>query len=771
MSLNLLDTRTAKGDRDNSSLLSPIAYDDDASSINSRDQDTDSEDDALQQRARNSRELLAHDRIVLMEEEELDQLVTDSRRKQELVRRGSALALPNPFRSLGRKPSLGSMSTAGSSNENIISEKASAERQKQNQKQKRRTRRETKRKRILEEAQHGEDGELMYEMEEGGMKEGSSTGDSSESDEYDRRNLNAFANAKSQRGRSWRRWLFIHLLIAIGFAILVLAAWKLSKGRKSSFKLHLTSNGTALFAPTTIIISLDGFRADFLQRGLTPRLNAFVKEGVSPKWMHPSFPSVTFPNHYTLATGLYPEAHGIVGNTFWDPELKAEFHYTDPARSLDPKWWGGEPFWVTAEKQGVSSAIHMWPGSEAHILHEEPAFVDKYNGKEALDNKVSRILGWLDMPGKESGFVDAKGVRPQLIAAYVPNVDSDGHRYGPNSTEIRSTIQQVDTMMDQLFQGLDARNLTNIVNVIVVSDHGMATTDTTRLLQLEDLIDTSKIEHTDGWPLVGLRPKNLDDLQGLYDGLAEKAKSNPNFDVYLRDVNMPERYHFSQNDRIAPLWIVPKTGWAIVSKEEFDVEKAKKEGLVYHPRGLHGYDHEHPLMRAIFIARGPAFPHPANSQVDVFQNIEVYNLLCDSLGLKPKPNNGTLRLPLKPIGIHEAEDEPQVPVDPVTSYSVVSTSSQLAKTQTIHRPSVPPEPTTSPTALPSSTTSTSPLKPHTTSSEAVETPTQKPQGDNKGDQDDKDEASGGPTDTVTGLWDWLTNEIDKVWHKITNGSD
>lgn len=767
MSLSRRDAKKARGDRDNSSLLSAMAYDDDASSINSRDQDTDSEDDALQQRARNSRELLAHDRIVLMEEEELDQLVTDSRRKQELVRRGSALALPNPFKNLVRKPSLGSISTGGSSsNENLMAEKGSSE----NKKQKRRTRRETKRKRILEEAQHGEDGELMYEMEEGGMKEGSSTGSSSESEEYDRRNLNAFANAKVQRGRSWRRWLFIHSLIAIGFAILVLASWKLSKGRKSakSSKVHLVSNGTALFAPTTIIISLDGFRADFLQRGITPRLNAFVKEGVSPKWMHPSFPSVTFPNHYTLATGLYPEAHGIVGNTFWDPELEAEFHYTDPARSLDPKWWGGEPFWMTAEKQGVRAAIHMWPGSEAHILNKEPAFVDKFNGKEALDNKVSRILGWLDMPGKESRSVAVEEMRPQLIAAYVPNVDSHGHKYGPNSTEIRATIQKVDTMMDKIFRGLDERNLTDIVNVIVVSDHGMATTDTTRVLQLEDLIDTSKIEHIDGWPLYGLRPKNPDDLQGLYDGLAEKAKSNPNFEVYLRDVNMPERYHFSKNDRIAPLWIVPKTGWAIAAKEEFDVEKAKKENLVYHPRGLHGYDHEHPLMRAIFIARGPAFPHPANSQVDVFQNIEVYNLLCDSLGLTPKPNNGTLRLPLQPIGTHESEDEPKIPEDPVASYSLTSTSSQAAKTKTIERPSVPPKPTTSSSAAASeqlTMMTTSSLQRHTTSSGAAAgTPTQQPQ-----DPDGAPDSP--PPDKLQSIWDWFSDKIDKVWHKITGGSD
>lgn len=611
-----LDTGPS-GNRDNGSLLSPIAYDDDAASLHSRsDQDTDSDDDQLISRARNSRELRAHDRTVLLEEEEMDKLVTDTRKKQERNRRGSGLAVPNPLKMFGRRPSLSRNVDFNSSSEDLVLEKRNA----------RRARRQKKKERLMDKAQHGEDGELMYEMEEGGMKEGSSTGESSErddSDEMDRFRLNMMAEAKAQRKRGWRRWMFIHSLIAIGFAILVLVAWKLSKNRKSAHvKPALVSNGTALFAPTTLIISLDGFRADFLQRGLTPRLNAFVKEGVSPKWMHPSFPSVTFPNHYTIATGMYPESHGVVGNSFWDPKLKAEFYYTDPARSLDPKWWGGEPFWVTAEKQGVRSAIHMWPGSEAHVLHTEPSIMDKFNGKETLDNKVDRILSFLDMPGYEDESVAFENMRPQLIAAYVPNVDSDGHKYGPNSTEIRDTISNVDTMLDKLFTRLEERNLTDIVNVIIVSDHGMATTDVTRLIQLEDLIDIDKIEHNDGWPLYGLRPKNPDDLQDLYDGLAEKAKTNPNIEVYLRDVNMPERYHFSNNDRIAPLWVIPKTGWAITTKKEFDVKEGLEKGLVYHPRGLHGYDHEHPLMRAIFIARGPAFPHPANSKVDVFREFD-----------------------------------------------------------------------------------------------------------------------------------------------------
>jgi predicted AlkP superfamily pyrophosphatase or phosphodiesterase len=617
MSLRSLQTNPRPVGQDNASLLSPVAYDDDAASIHSRsDQDTDSDDDQMQIRARNSHELRAADRMVLMEEEETDRLVEDTRRQRERGRRGSGLAIPNPLNLFGRGSSQTRPSASNSSTDNLISEK----------RKNRRMRRKEKKDRLLAEARNGEDGELMYEMEEGGMKDGSSTGssDREDSDELDRKNLERVDKAKKERTRNWRRSIILFILIGIAFAMLVLIAWKESLGKKSAPpNQQYVSNGTALFAPTTIIISLDGFRADFLQRGITPRLNAFIKEGVSPKYMLPAFPSVTFPNHYTLATGLHPESHGIVGNTFWDPDMQAEFYYTDPARSLDAKWWNGEPFWVTAEKQGIRTAIHMWPGSEAHIGGTEPSYLDKYNGKEPLKNKVARIFEFLDKPGQEDKAAEVRDMRPQLIAAYVPNVDSDGHKYGPNSTEIRSTIRRADNMLEDIFEGLEQRNLTGIVNVIVVSDHGMATTDVTRLIQLEDLVDLNKIEHTDGWPLVGLRPRNSDDLQGLYEELAERSKTNPNFEVYLRDVNMPERYHFSKNPRIAPLWIVPKTGWAIVKKDEMIVEEAKAKRLIYHPRGLHGYDHEHPLMRAIFVARGPAFPHPPNSQIPVFRKFKL----------------------------------------------------------------------------------------------------------------------------------------------------
>lgn len=421
-----------------------------------------------------------------------------------------------------------------------------------------------------------------------------------------------------RRTRFWRR-TGIYISIVVLFVVLLAAAYRLSTPKDILDAEAMRTNGTSLFSPTTILISLDGFRADFLYRNLTPTLNQFIQEGISPKYMLPSFPSVTFPNHYTMATGMYPEAHGVVGNTFWDPMLEKEFYYTDPERSLQPFWWGGEPLWVTAEKQKVRTAVHMWPGSEAHVLEQKIAYVDKYNGSELLPLKVNRILNLLDVPGHKDIGAKVDAPRPQLIAAYVPNVDGDGHRYGPNSTEIRQTIANADAMLGAILKGLHERNLTKIVNVVVVSDHGMATTDVSRMIQLEDLVDPAELAHIDGWPLYGLRPKDPSALHRLYDQIKDRTKDNPNVEVYLRDENMPERYHFSKNERIAPLWIIPKTGWAIVDKNEFDVEDGKKTGEVYHPRGLHGYDHEHPLMRAIFVARGPAFPHVPGSRMEPFR--------------------------------------------------------------------------------------------------------------------------------------------------------
>ncbi|KAK8213322.1 hypothetical protein M8818_002621 [Zalaria obscura] len=598
----------------------------------------------------------------------------------------------------------------------------------------------------------GEESELMYEMEEGGHRESSES--SGNSSEVDRQKLEEIISKPRSRKARAGKIAGVHIVIFIAFLGLIFGAYKASKSTKKQVQkvddALLLSNGTSSFAPTTILVSLDGFRADFLHRNITPNLNALVSAGVSPQYMLPSFPSVTFPNHFTLVTGLYPESHGVVGNTFWDIDLQEEFYYTDPARSMQPKWWQGEPIWVTAEDQGVRTAIHMWPGSEAHIGDIEPAYVDKYDGKEALPNKVNRVLGLLDLPGANEPGASLDSPRPQLIAAYVPNVDADGHLYGPNSTEIRSTIAAVDTMIGDLVHGLQVRNLTDIVNIIVVADHGMASTSTSRMIQLDDLIDMSLIEHTDGWPLYGLRPKNEADLGDLYIRLKEEAYASGNFEVYLRDNDMPDRYHFSYNKRIAPLWMVPKTGWAIVTREDFDIEKAKKEGLEYHPKGLHGYDHEHPLMRAIFIAKGPAFPHTPGSKLEPFQNIEVYNIVCDSLGVEPKPNNGTLRLPLKPSGVHETVPAGEVPEDPDTSV-VNKVGEETTKPVEPSLPSLPATPS-------SPTTPSAPAEPSSPATPDPPTTPDRPEIHDGLDQDEED----GKQPNVNHWWDWVHGKLDGI---------
>ncbi|GAB7352746.1 hypothetical protein MBLNU459_g3098t1 [Dothideomycetes sp. NU459] len=597
--------------------------------------EAESSDDDAVRGLRTSTDIRQHDRSIIEGEEEVEKLLTA---KDE----------QSGFKNMFRRKD-------GAGNEVKISDKQ----RRQYKREARREGRRNRRKRRKE-----EESELMYEMEEGGPKDSSDS--SGNSSEIDRQKLGDVHTSRTTSHKSrFGKFAGIHIVIVIAFLALLFGAYKASRSTKSKTQpvLNTLWNGTSTFAPTTLLISLDGFRADFLHRNLTPSLSAFIKAGVSPDYMLPSFPSVTFPNHFTLVTGLYPEAHGVVGNTFWDPTLQEEFYYTDTAHSMQSKWWQGEPVWETAESEGVRSAIHMWPGSEAHIGDVEPAYVDKYNGKEALSNKVNRILELLDIPGPGEPSADVKKPRPQLIAAYVPNVDADGHLYGPNSTEITTTIKNVDTMLGDLFRGLEQRNLSEIVNVIIVSDHGMASTSTSRLIQFDDLVDMSLIDHIDGWPSYGLRPKYDGDIELLYQRLKAEASTSDAFEVYLRDRDMPERYHFTRHERIAPLWVIPKTGWAIVTRKEFDVKDAKAKGLEYHPKGIHGYDHEHPLMRAIFVARGPAFPHTPGSKVNPFQNIEVYNLVCDSVGITPKPNNGTLRLPLKPVGVHDEAPPAHLPDD------------------------------------------------------------------------------------------------------------
>lgn len=384
----------------------------------------------------------------------------------------------------------------------------------------------------------------------------------------------------------------------------------------------LLTNGTHPYHPTTLLLSLDGLRADYLSPERTPHLYNLSLTGLSPKYMLPSFPSVTFPNHYTLATGFLPAHHGIVGNTFYSPDADASFHYTSPSHSLQNHWWTQNPkvspIWRTVERAGGKAAVHMWPGSEVSGLGA--TYIDKYNGSATLESKIESLVNWLDLPLDQ---------RPQLIAGYVPNVDAAGHRFGPEAEETRKALSAVDTAIGDLATAIAARNLTDIVSLVIVSDHGMAATSRDRLIHLDSLVDISKIEHFEGWPLYGLRPKQGEDATGIYESIQTKHKEGDPWDVYTIST-LPERYKFTDNNRIAPIWIVPKVGWAIVLPSE-----VPKPGEEYSPKGIHGYDNLEEQMRAIFIASGGKFHSVRESgkNLKVFQNTEVYGIVGETLGL------------------------------------------------------------------------------------------------------------------------------------------
>lgn len=436
-----------------------------------------------------------------------------------------------------------------------------------------------------------------------------------------------------------RRFFLHFVLLSFLIVIIVLAVLlaKRSKSKPTKNIKQVFSNGTSEFYPTTILISLDGFHPHYISSKLTPTLAEFLQKGYGPPYMIPSFPSSTFPNHWTMATGLYPQYHGIVGNTFYDPETKRKFINKVPKESLDPVFWGGEPIWSTAEHQGVRSAIHMYPGSEVKFEDGNPTEVDKFNSTEKLEKKSERIFGWLDRD---------LSTRPELIIGYVPTIDTLGHRNGIKGEELKKGLKYVDSFIKNITDGIKERNATEIINLVVVSDHGMAPTSNKRLIYLDDLVNSTKIQQIDGWPLFGLRPLPEFTAQEIYEELKASYKGkDSHYSIYLRE-ELPREWNFGgpyrsrYYDRIAPVWVIPEVGYSITTHD--DMERKKGD---YSPKGVHGYNNTEVLMRAIFLGSGPYFKsrsqNDASFKVRPFQNTEVYNILCDTLNLSPSINNGS----------------------------------------------------------------------------------------------------------------------------------
>ena len=370
-----------------------------------------------------------------------------------------------------------------------------------------------------------------------------------------------------------------------------------------------------------ILISLDGFRWDYLQRYSAPTLQRLARDGVHARTMTPSYPTKTFPNHYTLVTGLRPARHGIVGNWFYDPANGETFGMSKHDSNLDAKWWGGEPVWITAERQGVRSVCYFWPGSEAAHHGLRPSQWLPFNDKIPSNDRVDGLLKWFDVPAAE---------RPRLATLYFSAVDHGGHKYGPDAPELQASITEVDTAIARLLSGLERLGLRDRANLIIVADHGMSPASTDRVIFLEDLVAINTIEVETTGPYAGVRPKpGTRSAAELAAGI--RAKAPPQLQVYLRN-ELPARFHYSGNDRIPAVMLVADDQWSIEQRAGWPVRAASYD------KGNHGWDNATPNMGALFLAHGPAFK--TRTKLDQVDNFQVYNLVCAVLGLKPSPNDG-----------------------------------------------------------------------------------------------------------------------------------
>ncbi len=380
--------------------------------------------------------------------------------------------------------------------------------------------------------------------------------------------------------------------------------------------------------PTVILISLDGFRSDYLEKYRASNLSQLAAEGVRAKWMTPSFPSLTFPNHYTIATGLYPQDHGIVDNNIYDPAFDATFSMSNHDAVRDGRWWGGEPIWVTAEKQGQHAGVYFFPGSEAAIEGIRPTYWKPYDGKVPNSERVDAALSWLDLPAEQ---------RPTLLALYFSDVDTAGHDFGPDAPEVGPAVAEVDGAVGRLMQGLRARNIYDQVNIIVVSDHGMATVVPTHVVILDNYFDAKAAAHIVwGAEVTHIFPRAGEE-QAIYRSLRSGKLQHAR--CYLKR-DIPARFHYRNNGRIGPIVCLAEEGWRMFSSERYESDRQKGK-MPNHLIGAHGYDNQLAAMRATFIAHGSAFKQRVVARP--FKNIDIYDIMARILHLNAAKNDGSMK--------------------------------------------------------------------------------------------------------------------------------
>jgi predicted AlkP superfamily pyrophosphatase or phosphodiesterase len=365
--------------------------------------------------------------------------------------------------------------------------------------------------------------------------------------------------------------------------------------------------------PPVILISVDGLRPDYLKRGVTPNINALAAAGARAEVMLPSFPSLTFPNHYTLVTGKRPDHHGIVNNNMEDARIPGtKFALSNRAAVEDRRWWDeAEPVWVTAEKAGVKTATMFWPGSEAPIHGVRPTQWMTFDGKLPNPARVAQLLSWLDQPQ-----------RPGFLTLYFDTVDHDGHEFGPDAPETTRAMAEVDSRIGDLVAGLKARGV--VANIVLVSDHGMTAVAPERVIRLDLLLPAGSFRTITAGAVAGLEP-----MPGQEAVLAKALLAPHDHLQCWPKAKIPAHLRYGSNPRVPSFVCLAEPGWmTLPGPPKSDMRLG----------GMHGYDPAAPDMAATFVAAGPAFK--PGQVVPVADNVDVYPLLMRLLGLKPQRSDG-----------------------------------------------------------------------------------------------------------------------------------
>lgn len=375
-----------------------------------------------------------------------------------------------------------------------------------------------------------------------------------------------------------------------------------------------------LEAPYVILVSFDGFRWDYLDLYETPNFDRVAREGTRADRLIPVFPTKTFPTHYSLATGMYAENHGLVGNSFWAPDKEARYSIGDRETVMDGTFYGGEPIWVTAERQGMVAASYFFVGSEAAIGGVRPTYCHRFDGSVPIDDRVDGALAWLELPPEE---------RPHVITLYFSDVDGAGHDHGPRSAEVDAAVTNVDAALGRLLDGVAQLPHGDQVHMVLVSDHGMMFTggDSVDVLDM-DLFPGVRLAESGPYANIFVDEGGPEREAQVRDSIAELI---PRADVYLRG-DVLRRLRYSENERVGDIVVVSAPGRQVATPA-----RARRFRDFYN----HGWDNLVPEMAGILVASGPRIPR--GKRTGPVEAVHVYPLIAEILGLEPHDEvDGTL---------------------------------------------------------------------------------------------------------------------------------